>query len=244
MNRILLDDRKNIIINEKDNKKVIDVKDDLKIFINDISCKYIFNVYDSVLDIYGVFEKKYDLNIEFNIYGGCVVCNCINFSGKNERIIANLNKDNSKVEIFNSVVSRNTQDIDVFINHNASYTISDIYNCASTINYGSVLFNVTSKVNKESIKCIVNQDSKIISLNDTNKNKINPILLIDEFDTEARHSAFIGKFSDEEVFYLQTRGLRKKDAYNLLLNGFLIGMLKITDEEKNILKEKISKDWR
>ena len=81
-------------------------------------------------------------------------------------------------------------------------------------------------------------------MNNYNDNEINPILLIDEYDTEAKHSAFIGKFNEQEVFYLQSRGIKKKDAYRLLLNGFLIGKMKITTEEKEFLQDKINNDWR
>ena len=90
---------------------------------------------------------------------------------------------------------------------------------------------------------VVNQESKIISLNSSNNNKINPILLIDEFDATAKHSAFIGKFKEEEVFYMQSRGIKKKDAYDLLLKGFLIGTLKIDEEEKNDIIKKYD-NWR
>ena len=39
---------------------------------------------------------------------------------------------------------------------------------------------------------------------------------------DSNHGAYIGKFRDEEMFYLMSRGISREDSYRLLLNGFLI----------------------
>ena len=128
---------------------------------------------------------------------------------------------------------------DIKINHNSKKTTSDVYNNGVSKENGSICFNVESFVPKNSNLSVVNQDSKIIALNSDNENKINPVLLIDEFDSEARHAAFIGDFNPDKLFYLMSRGLTKKKARDLLLNGLLIGELDLCFEEKERLKEKI-----
>ena len=66
-----------------------------------------------------------------------------------------------------------------------------------------------------------------------------PILLIDEFDVIANHGASIGKMSDDSLFYLMSRGLTKKDAFLLVLNGIINAFIeKIFNEE---LKNEIIK---
>ena len=59
-------------------------------------------------------------------------------------------------------------------------------------------------------------------------------LLIDSFDVEARHAAFIGNFKEEELFYLKSRGLNRRDCEDLLINGLIIGTLDICFDEKDI----------
>jgi Fe-S cluster assembly protein SufD len=54
------------------------------------------------------------------------------------------------------------------------------------------------------------------------KSTICPNLLIDNYDVDSSHGAYIGKFRDEEIFYLMSRGISREDSYRLLLNGFLI----------------------
>ena len=51
-------------------------------------------------------------------------------------------------------------------------------------------------------------------------------MLIEEYDVEASHSAKIGSFNEENLFYMESRGLNRKEAINLLTNGFLKRNLK------------------
>ena len=229
MNRIVIDQG---LIKKADNY-----------LINDLSRKYELDVKDCNINIFGLFENDGNLDITINIDNANVICNFISYNTKDQNIKVNLNSENSKVEIYNSLVSIVPQKSIINILHNAKKTDSNVYNFAVTKDLGSVTFDVTSKVLKGMKNLVVNQESKIISLNSSNNNKINPILLIDEFDAIAKHSAFIGKFKDQEVFYMQSRGIKKKDAYDLLLKGFLIGALKIDEEEKNNIIKKYD-NWR
>ena len=70
------------------------------------------------------------------------------------------------------------------------------------------------------IGSICNQSSRIINL-DEGKSSIKPNLFIDEFDSIANHSAYTGPFDEKLLFYLETKGISKKEAFNLLLNGFM-----------------------
>ena len=65
------------------------------------------------------------------------------------------------------------------------------------------------------------KENQIINL-DSGKSTICPILKIDNYNVDSNHSAFIGKFSEEKIFYMMSRGITRKNAYRLLLNGFLI----------------------
>ena len=77
-------------------------------------------------------------------------------------------------------------------------------------------------------------DSKITSL---------PILLIDEYDVEANHGASIGKMSDDDLFYLMSRGLNKTEAFLLMLEGIVNPFIQAIENEdlKKKALENISK---
>ena len=72
------------------------------------------------------------------------------------------------------------------------------------------------------------------------KSKISslPILLIDEYDSMANHGAAIGKMSDDELFYLMSRGLSKEEAFMLIINGIIRPFVNNIIDEK--LKEEIN----
>ena len=48
-----------------------------------------------------------------------------------------------------------------------------------------------------------------------------PRLEVLENDVKAGHGATVGRVSDEEIFYLETRGLPKEEAKKLIVRGFL-----------------------
>jgi hypothetical protein len=66
-------------------------------------------------------------------------------------------------------------------------------------------------------------------------------LFIDEYDCIANHSAHIGKFSDEEMFYLNSRGINDNDAIKLLITGFLTS--NVDEYVKTKINDAILKYW-
>lgn len=241
MNRILVDELEYKV---NDNTFIIDIKSDTNIFINSALNNYIINVYDSKVNILAIINDKKSINVKFNLYSSNMVFNLITNETTKNKIEAYLYDKLSVFTMYNSVIAKENTVADINVFHKANNTKSYVYNFGVSKDNGSINFNVISKVSRKYSGCILKQDSKIISLNNTNNNIINPVLLIDNYDTEGAHAAFIGKFNEEEVFYLQSKGIKKSDAYKLLLEGFLIGVMDIDDHEKESLKEKFNIDWR
>lgn len=245
MNRILIGSGKNKLEKAKGDELVVNVDKDTNILINSNNFKKcIIDVVDSNLNALIIRENDINQSYEINIHGGIVVLNLVSYSSLGLDVKINLNKENSKVFVYNSVIANKKEIYNIRVNHNALKTDSDIYNNGITKDLGTIVFNVTSYVPKKSISSSVNQDSKIITLNEVNDNEINPVLLIDEYDSEARHAAFIGNFNKTQLFYLMSRGLSKKEASNLLINGLLIGTLDVCFNEKENLKKKLNDEWR
>ena len=245
MNRILIGSGKNKLEKVKGDELVVNVDKDTNILINSNNFKKcVIDVVDSNLNALIIRENDINQSYEINIRGGIVVLNLVSYSSLGLDVKINLNKENSKVFVYNSVIANKKEIYNIRVNHNALKTDSNIYNNGITKDLGTIVFNVTSYVPKKSISCSVNQDSKIITLNEVNDNEINPVLLIDEYDSEARHAAFIGNFNKTQLFYLMSRGLSKKEASNLLINGLLIGTLDVCFNEKENLKKKLNDEWR
>ena len=49
----------------------------------------------------------------------------------------------------------------------------------------------------------------------------NPILLIEEYEVTAGHAASVGQIDEEQLYYLMSRGIHRKEAMRLAIRGFL-----------------------
>jgi len=159
--------------------------------------------------------------------------------GMRELDIIDLNGEGAIFNYNFKTVCINPEKYDMVINHNAKKTISYINNGGLNKENGSLIFNITSIVPSSLTGCIVEEKNRIITLNN-NECKISPNLLIDEFDTIANHSAYVGGFKDSQLFYLRSRGISLEDAKKLLIKGFLLSELKESEKINKILE----KHWR
>lgn len=73
------------------------------------------------------------------------------------------------------------------------------------------------------------------------KSTICPNLLIDNYDVDSNHAAYIGKFKDEMMFYMMSRGISREVAYRLLLQGFLVNNTVRENEKIKLFLDEIEK---
>ncbi len=128
----------------------------------------------------------------------------------------------------------------ITIHHNESKTTSHIFCNGYSIDGATIIFDVNGHVNPHQEGCICTQDSKIIQ-KEASHSQIHPKLYIDNYDVEASHSAYLGPWQEEELFYLESRGMKRETAVKLLTKGLLLGKLTIDDATKGALTERIEK---
>lgn len=216
----------NITINEYNNDGCI-INLDIN---NDSSIKYI-SVYLNNGNINRNIILNKGSNLEFDN---------ISISNLIDNTIVNLNNEYSNVVINNLCLNNDgNDDIKTIINHNYKKSKSKIFNIGVAFNNANIMFDTTGFVKKGQSGCDCRQLSKGVVVGDKSKITSKPILLIDEFDVKAYHGATIGKMSDDELFYLMSRGLNKTEAFMLMLNGLINPIVnKVIDEtlKTNILK--------
>ena len=225
------------VVSDTDLELEIDDEDNkIDIFINVLSnVKLSVHEYISGSNLKIQYKYYVEENAEVNIRK----INDVN--GIKEYDIFNLNGKGAKVRRVLKTISNKCEKYDVLVYHNAKETSSDIINHGVNVGNGELIFNVSSFVLEGMDNSYLNQNNRIINLTD-NECKINPNMYIDCFDVTANHSAFIGGFKDEELFYLQSRGIREIDATKLLIRGFLTSYL--SDEQKEKYNKTIDKYWR
>lgn len=155
-----------------------------------------------------------------------------------EQDIIYMNGKNSVINYTLSTICKDKQKFNIVVYHKYKDSISNIKTRGVNINDGMLSFGVTGVVYKNVTGCEVNQNNRIINLT-KNKCEILPNLLIDEEDVVASHSALVGNFDDEELFYLRSRGISYSDAIKLLIIGFLLN----GNDDKKKLKI-INSYWR
>ena len=173
-----------------------------------------------VLNLDNSNYNEYTFNLEDNAY--LIINKVYNEKEVFENITINLNGINSKVDYNFSTKVYNDQKYIININHNNKSTISNVINHGVVMNDAHLLFEVNSTIKKGNSKSKLNQENKIIVMS-KNNSVIKPNLFIDEYDVDAVHSATIGKFNKNDIFYLMSKGITKEESINLLIKGFLEG---------------------
>ena len=237
MNKIILDDElKNIIIdknnelffsNKSSNAKNINItiKKDTNVIINEINYENTNNIYNYYLEdnstlIINKFYINEITNEINNIY---------------------LNGINSKSEINISCISKKNHSYILNIYHNNKNTISYSNVHGITLNDQTINIENNGYIKKGSTNSILNQDNKVITMY-KNNSIIKPNLFIDEYNSYASHGAYIGKFDEEIIFYLQSRGINIDESNKLLTKGLLLNHIKLNEDLLDDIKEKINKE--
>lgn len=195
------------------------------------------NIYENINGKKAKIRSKYELKKDSNL----IIKKINNIDSIKEQCIFSLNGEKASVKRVLKTISCSNEKYDVIVNHNSRATKSDIINHGVNIEKGTLVFDVSSIVPEDMDKCYVNQSNRIINLTN-NKCSISPNMYIDCFDVIANHSAFIGTFKDDELFYLQSRGIDKIEATKLLIRGFLTSEL--SEEQKETYNKIIDKYWR
>jgi Fe-S cluster assembly protein SufD len=246
----IMNNKNSIKLNEGSELTLIDYSD------NNTQSNFIKNTVDTVsLDKNAVLKNILIQNsknnghfykyIKGSLEGGSIYENYILSSGlklNKIEIEINLNEDNSSCSIYSALNLQEDQhqEIKTRINHNSpnckSYQkIKNVLNDKSKGIYQGKIF-----VEKIAQKTDAYQLSKALIVGDNAEFDAKPELEIYADDVKCSHGSTSGSIDSDAVHYLMTRGISKKEAVKLLINGFLNEALeKITNNELKIFLEKI-----
>jgi len=150
----------------------------------------------------------------------------INYLELNSNKLKQVNKievhKGSSLNINTTYLGINDKDIDFNLINNESDSTTNIVNNVVALDESDFTLKVTGKILKGSKSSKAHQKSRCLTLGSPKKAKVFPILEIDENDVEASHSLSSGTIDEEVLFYMNTRGLNKKEAISLLLVSYLM----------------------
>lgn len=113
------------------------------------------------------------------------------------------------------------QAIDAKIVNQGHHTIGNILQHGVVLDQATLTFNGIGLIEKQAKHADAQQESRLIMLSDEARGDANPILLIEEFEVTAGHAASVGQLDQQQLYYLMSRGLSRKEAEYLVVRGFL-----------------------
>ena len=128
--------------------------------------------------------------------------------------------DDKQEALFKTTIEHHAPDTSGLIEH---YGVA---NASSTL-----LFEGSSIIHKGMKRSQARQSNKGLIIGEQARLDANPLLLIDEYDVEAGHGAAIGQIDDQQLYYLMSRGLNRKTAERLIINGYLAPLKAVITDE-------------
>jgi Fe-S cluster assembly protein SufD len=248
-NEVLLQPRNLIVVGENSHVQIIERHQNLsknttltnavtEIFINKRAIIDYYKIQDdtvnsSLIDNTFVQQKQQSVaTVNTFSFGGKLTRNNLEFYHEGEHITSNLNG----ISILNG---KQHVDNHTLINHKFP-------NCESHELYKGIyadksvgVFNGKVIVQKEAQKTNAFQQSNSILIDDGAAINAKPQLEIFADDVKCSHGCTIGQLDESALFYLQTRGIPKKEAQALLLYAFgndVVHKIKIPQLKSRITK--------
>lgn len=166
----------------------------------------------------------------------------LNQAANENRVVIDLNGENSQANYkLITVASNETHNkYDVRVNNNARNTKADIWQKAVAKSKGCNEFLATGYIAPNCSKAENFQESRVLLLDEAAKGDASPLLLIEHHDVLAGHSAGVSRVNQEELYYLQTRGISLEEAEKLMTIAFikpLIDEMKSEELQINVLNQ-------
>ena len=166
------------------------------------------------------------------------------FSNSNNEISTDINLDgeNASVNWHLAALAKggSKKKFEVSVNHNNIGTLSQIDNYGVCKDKALLNFSGIVHIINGSHRSAAHQNAKIIVFDDSTDAIAKPILKIDDNDIEASHASSVGKISDDEIFYLTSRGISMEHARELITFGYLKPIIGGFEDEE--IASKLSQD--
>lgn len=131
-------------------------------------------------------------------------------------------------EILSIAVAGKSQNLDAGAKaiHLAPNTSSKIISKSISHSGGVTNFRGQFKISARAkhAKTFINCDALI--LDDQSRSSTSPLLSVNNHQVSVEHEARVSKISEEQLFYLESRGLSQDQASSMIINGFLSPIVK------------------
>jgi len=140
---------------------------------------------------------------------------------------ATLDGEGSESRIVGAFFGQHDQHFDIAsrVWHDAAHTTADLVTRGVLDDTARSVYEGVQNVGTEAWDTSSYQRENTLMLSDESEADASPKLIINNHDTEASHSATVGQVDEEELFYMLARGVGRRQARNMLVEGFFVPVL-------------------
>lgn len=142
-------------------------------------------------------------------------------------ISCHLNGDHAQGSITDLSIGGGHQRLDLStrIHHNAPHTSSCILTKSVSQDHAHVLSRSLININRDAHHATGNEQQKALILDKNARADAIPKLEISNNKVQCRHGSSVGRIDEEQLFYMTSRGLPRKEAMNHIIEGFFTDAL-------------------
>ena len=142
-----------------------------------------------------------------------------------------LEGEGANANIRTATVARGKLNYEIRCVHQAMHTTGIMNNYGIVLKDANWKLVATGKIEKGHRQSESHQTSRVLTFDKKQTVQVLPILLIDENDVKASHATSLGQPDENQLYYMQSRGLTKNEAIQLLAIGYLLPIADVVDDE-------------
>lgn len=151
-----------------------------------------------------------------------------------------LHHSGSNVKLSSACLA-NRKHFEATMHHQVPYTQGTMEHFAIVADQGDYFMKASGVIDSGAQESVSHQATRVLTMSEKQKSEVVPLLLIDENDVKASHATTLGQPDENQLYYLQTRGLSRKQALGLLTIGYILPICEVIQNEecKKVLQAEI-----
>lgn len=149
-------------------------------------------------------------------------------------LISDLNEQGATFEVFTGQLCNEhaVKTGNMKVSHHEKYTYGNMHNFAVVNSKGDYKMVADGSIQKGCTGSESHQETRVLTLGHDHRVEAIPILYIDENDVKASHALTVGQPDENQLYYLQSRGLNKAQAMGLLSIGYFMPVISLISDEE------------
>ena len=146
---------------------------------------------------------------------------------------ADLNESGADFEIYTAMLAEKEgpKVSSINVNQHEPHTFGNIHNFAVLYDKARYEMAAAGRIDKGARDSESHQETRVLTLGKDHQAKVLPILYIDENDVKASHAMTVGQPDEDQLYYLESRGLSAASAMSLLAIGYFMPVIELAPDE-------------